>query len=293
MRQHFPFTAAAPGADSDTYALFSSRDDAVRSGQLTRDVWRAIAITIANSQAGTLKAYESNDDATTWTQFASVALSASEAGETNNVVLGIDQARDCKVEWVNGGSAQATWYANVVLTDEPSSSIDAVRHRTAASSSEGDQLIDGDLEVSGTLATGDDLDVTGDIAVSGTVDGRDVAADGATFTAASRGYRGSRAITLTTDTAVLDDAGKLNTCAHASGTAATVPPNSGVAFGLWEVLAWTQIAGAGAITVTAGIGVTLTVEPGKTLVSSGVGAIVKATKVATNIWHVSGALVAA
>lgn len=60
----------------------------------------------------------------------------------------------------------------------------------------------------------------------------------------------------TTYTLVLTDAGKDVRCTNASAITLTVPPNSSVAFSVGTVILFSQ-GGAGAVTATAGVGVTL------------------------------------
>lgn len=68
--------------------------------------------------------------------------------------------------------------------------------------------------------------------------------------------------TGTTYTLVLSDAGKDVRCTNASAIALTVPPNSSVAFPVGTWLLFSQ-GGAGAVTATAGAGVTLNAANGK------------------------------
>jgi hypothetical protein len=103
-----------------------------------------------------------------------------------------------------------------------------------------------------------------------------------------QGFRGGRTVTAS-DTAVLSDAGSLIVVNAAAGTAQTVPPNSSVAYPIWSVLSWLQ-TGAGAATITAGAGVTLTPVHGKTLVAGGQPSLVSAVKIATDTWIVYGDL---
>lgn len=148
------------------------------------------------------------------------------------------------------------------------------------------------------------IEDTGNVALPAlaTVDGRDVSVDGAqldtntsaitTLQANARGFRGGNAQTGTSYTAVLDDAGKLVTHSNGSASTFTIPPNSSVAYALYEVLTYMQI-GAGATTLTPGSGVTINAAPGKTLVTNGAGAIVSLVKTATNTWYAYGDLVPA
>lgn len=94
-----------------------------------------------------------------------------------------------------------------------------------------------------------------------------LATDGAgavTFvTRATEAYVDTAANTLTentqtgtTYTTVLTDAGKMITCNNASAITVTIPPNSSVAYEAGTVLSFIQ-KGAGQVTLSAGVGVTL------------------------------------
>lgn len=91
--------------------------------------------------------------------------------------------------------------------------------------------------------------------------------------------------TGTTYTFVLADKHRLVRCSNAAAIAATIPPNSSVAFALGGVLTVTQ-QGAGQVTLTPGAGVTLRSAHGLKL--SAQYAVASLTKVATDEWYVSG-----
>jgi len=126
----------------------------------------------------------------------------------------------------------------------------------------------------------------GNITVVGTVDGRDVAADGTA---------GDNLIDIpfnnqtgTTYTLVLADATKVVECNNGSAIALTVPPNSGVAFAVGAQIVIVQ-QGAGQITVTPGSGVTLRSASSK-LKLTGQYSAATIIKRATNEWYVIGDL---
>lgn len=91
----------------------------------------------------------------------------------------------------------------------------------------------------------------------------------------------ARAVTGTTDTFVLADNGGMVTYNNASGVAATVPPNASVAFATGTVIRLLNI-GAGAVTITAGAGVTIN---GTTTVNLNESVLL--FKQATNTWYVA------
>ena len=94
--------------------------------------------------------------------------------------------------------------------------------------------------------------------------------------------------TGTTYTAVLTDDGKLITMSNASANTFTVPPNSGVAFGIGTQLNIAQL-GAGATTIVAGSGVTLN-SAGAKLKLDAQYAVATCVKTDTNTWFVVGNL---
>lgn len=102
-------SGGTPGADANTYLLFSSP---VAFGAF---VMRSLGVNritfgVKNSQAGTLNASRSIDGGVTWTVYDTRAVAAAGA----NTISGpfdylVDTFKDWKLEWVNGGVAQGTW----------------------------------------------------------------------------------------------------------------------------------------------------------------------------------------
>lgn len=269
-RQHHRYDGAAPGADSNPYLLFDST--ALFGPGAELDGWLAAAVTLKNSHEGTLKAYESFDAGDTWIEFARESLAASPDGKTHTVALAIELAEAIKVVWENGGSAQTTFHAVTTLSTRPARDIETARQRTDDVQQMGDFTADGDAEITGTLELGDVEDVE------------------TLLVETSRGYRGVRAVIEDEDTALLDDAGKLITCADETSTAATIPPEADVAFAPGEWIDYTALDGT--VTLTAGAGVTITPATGKTLVLAAAG-IARVTYLGDDVWLATGDLVAA
>ena len=88
--------------------------------------------------------------------------------------------------------------------------------------------------------------------------------------------------------AVLTDDGKLVTMSNASANSITIPPNSGVAFGIGTQINIAQL-GAGATTIVAGSGVTLN-SAGAKLKLDAQYAVATCVKTDTNTWFVVGNL---
>lgn len=102
--------------------------------------------------------------------------------------------------------------------------------------------------------------------------------------------------TLTTKTAdytfALADAWNKVYLSGATGRAFTVPPNASVAFAVGDEIEVGEL-GAGVLTITAGVGVTVETRADKTLVLDGAGSVATLLKTATNTWLLTGELVAA
>jgi len=88
--------------------------------------------------------------------------------------------------------------------------------------------------------------------------------------------------------AVLTDDGKLVTMSNASANTITIPPNSGVAFGIGTQINIAQL-GAGATTIVAGSGVTLNSDGAKLKLNAQY-AVATCVKTDTNTWFVVGNL---
>jgi hypothetical protein len=119
LKAQLTYTGTAPGADSNTYNLFNSTL-LVAPGKLSLvniPGAERLVLSLKNSQAGTLKLYSSRDNGTTWTQVkadTSVAASAA-AADANTFDFLIGEYRDVKLDWANGGVAQATWVVEMAL----------------------------------------------------------------------------------------------------------------------------------------------------------------------------------
>lgn len=115
------YTGTAPGANTDVYTIFSTvATAAAGSGSVAANLPRDWAVwsnvhsyhwDIKHSQAGTVRGYHSLDGGTTWVQFYDTGSMAAPTYTSNDVVP-VEGFRDFKFEWVNGGSAQATWVVN-------------------------------------------------------------------------------------------------------------------------------------------------------------------------------------
>lgn len=74
-------------------------------------------LSIKHDQAGTLKAYWSNDGGTTWYQFYDSGSIAAPTYTTDKDIY-IEGHRDFKLDWVNGGVNQGTFVVSLVMSEE-------------------------------------------------------------------------------------------------------------------------------------------------------------------------------
>jgi hypothetical protein len=107
---------ATPGADANTYNLFDSTTDIGAGLMRVRGLSR-LTFGVENSQAGTLKAYRSTDRGTSWDQVGGdIAVAAAPATDISGPYdYLVDTYKDFKLDWVNGGAAQATWRPEITL----------------------------------------------------------------------------------------------------------------------------------------------------------------------------------
>ncbi len=105
----FTVAGGTPGADSNTYVLFSSVSAWGAKGLPMTGIQRLV-FSLKNSHSGTLNAYMSVDGGTNWDQLDTQAVAAPAAGAISGPYdYLVDPYLDFKLEWVNGGSAQTTW----------------------------------------------------------------------------------------------------------------------------------------------------------------------------------------
>lgn len=113
-------TSATPGGDAATYNLFDSTATGYPARFFAEQGAHKFIVDIKNSQAGTLKAYKSQDRGVTWLQIYQASVAAAAATSTNLFEFAIEPFADWKLDWLNGGSAQATWVVDMALSDDRS-----------------------------------------------------------------------------------------------------------------------------------------------------------------------------
>lgn len=124
----FTYTGTTPGADANVYLLFSTTaSTGARSGVpgavppanfFPMIEARKFELELKIDQAGTLNTWFSNNDGVTWVKQSTEAI-AVPANASVVRVYDIGAARDWKVEWTNGGSAQgaAVWAVGMTVSD--------------------------------------------------------------------------------------------------------------------------------------------------------------------------------
>lgn len=129
------YTGPAPGAVSTENTLFDST--LLSNGVISGIDGCRYRLSHKHNAAGTLKAYASNDNGANWTQiYERYAQAPAATKRAHEYSIPIGMHLDVKVTWVNGGSAQSTWYVGHALM----------------SSSEVDQIVDVASVVPGPVA---------------------------------------------------------------------------------------------------------------------------------------------
>lgn len=119
----FKYAGSTPGADSNTYNLFSSVVAFNGANMAQNHGLKRIFVTVDNPQSGTLKFYRSNDRGVNWVQVGgdqAMTASATDVSTWDAIILGFP---DFKVDWVNGGSAQTGWTVTISLDGGRAASV--------------------------------------------------------------------------------------------------------------------------------------------------------------------------
>lgn len=117
-----PYQGLTPGADANTYVMFSTAAAFPSANYCAMNRMKRFQIGLSNSQAGTYNWYKSNTRLTSpsatpvWTLIGTQAIVAAPPENTNDFL--IEEYADWKLEFVNGGVAQATWVVSMALSGE-------------------------------------------------------------------------------------------------------------------------------------------------------------------------------
>lgn len=116
------YQGGTPGADANTYVFFNTATAFPAPYYCAMNRLKRLQVGLSNSQAGTYNWYKSNTRLTNpsatpvWTLIGTRAVVAAPPENTDDIL--IEEYADFKLEWVNGGVAQATWVPNLALSGE-------------------------------------------------------------------------------------------------------------------------------------------------------------------------------
>lgn len=116
------YQGGTPGADANTYKFFDSTVAFPAPWYCAMNRLKRLQVGLSNSQAGTYNWYKSNTRLTNpsatpvWTLIGTRAVVAAPPENTDDFL--IEEYADFKLEWVNGGVAQAIWVPNLALSGE-------------------------------------------------------------------------------------------------------------------------------------------------------------------------------
>jgi hypothetical protein len=124
------YTGSTPGADSNTYNIFSSVTAFSGCWAAQNSGLKRLLVTIDNPQSGTGKFYRCNDGiggsttarGTNWVQVGGDFAATASATDVTTFELLFEGFPDFKLDWVNGGSAQTGWTVTIALTGERAAS---------------------------------------------------------------------------------------------------------------------------------------------------------------------------
>lgn len=108
------YTGSTPGADSNTYNLFSTVTafNGARSGFPLYGI-ETFVLDIDCDNDGTLKIYKSQDGGTNWYQIEEEAITGPAASAGIHRAYDVAAYSDWKIDWVNGGSAQTQFIVDM------------------------------------------------------------------------------------------------------------------------------------------------------------------------------------
>jgi hypothetical protein len=116
------YSGTAPIGDSATYALFSTVTTFPGARMPQGAGLKRLVVDLKHSQNGTFKLYKSSDRGTNWYQVDEAAATATGATASDVYDALIEEYDDFKLDWTNGGVAQATWNVSIALSSERSPS---------------------------------------------------------------------------------------------------------------------------------------------------------------------------
>lgn len=112
------YTGSTPGADANTYNLFSTVNTGIPRGWFQLAGIERAFLTLNNAGTCTVKDYYSDDGGTTWIPRSSTAVAVPAAGAVSEIDFVVEGFRDWKVDLVNGGSAQTGLAPQISLSTD-------------------------------------------------------------------------------------------------------------------------------------------------------------------------------
>ncbi len=117
----FSYTLPVPGADSNAYVLYSTVGyGSAYFHQMGGN--HRVRIDVAHTQNGTFNLYKSRDKGVTWRLVDTLAANSGPAASSVFDVI-IEPFLDWKVEWANGGAAQAYFEPDVAILPYRTSAV--------------------------------------------------------------------------------------------------------------------------------------------------------------------------
>lgn len=112
------YTGKALPDNADVAIIFTTVQAGFGANWFASHGLNRLLVSINNSQAGTLNAYESSDRGVNWVKIDTLAVAAAAAStERINDYL-VEQYRDWKLEWVNGATIQTVFTVNISIVGQ-------------------------------------------------------------------------------------------------------------------------------------------------------------------------------
>lgn len=115
------YYGSTPGADANAYVLYSTTSQLGQAIQQGDPGIHRLRTDIACTQNGTLNFYKSRDRGTTW-RLVETAAQTGNANDTVKKEYLMEPFYDYKLEWANGGLAQAFFEADLAIVPYRSAS---------------------------------------------------------------------------------------------------------------------------------------------------------------------------
>ena len=115
------YDGATPGADSNTYVLFSSVSAFPGKRMHSGLGLKRFVVGIRHSSAGTINLYKSADRGTNWVLADTFSAASTTAEDLYDAL--VEHMDDFKVEWVNTGSAQSPWVVSLAFSSNRAASV--------------------------------------------------------------------------------------------------------------------------------------------------------------------------